>query len=63
MTTFRKLAGEIGLQLLLAHTKHGADMREPEEIIGIGNADKMRKLFDNLIKAMDGESKGEKGTE
>ena len=48
---------------IITHTKHGADMREPEEIIGIGNADKMRKLFDNLIKAMDGESKGEKGTE
>lgn len=41
----------------------GADMREPEEIIGIGNADKMGKLIDNLIKAMDGEPKGEKGTE
>lgn len=58
---FTKWVDDIRLYKFCPNCGLKMDREEPEEIIGIGNADKMGKLVDNLIKAMDGEAKGEKG--
>lgn len=58
---FTKWVDDIRLYKFCPNCGLKMDREEPEEIIGIGNADKMGKLVDNLIKAMDGEPKGEKG--